>query len=159
MTLLAMLEQQDKIEAFIAGIKKYFAHISNEEDLLEIGTPYLIKGRKVEHGEYTGIISISGASKGVVLFSAHVLLLKYLLLRHEETQLTVPYLRDMVGEISNTIAGNTREHLGENFIISTPKVIDEAIDVNRIDNHQHAYVLPIKWCNNQAWLIVSLEQG
>jgi len=66
-------------------------------------------------------------------------------------------MKDLVGEIANTISGNARASFGEDFTISAPRVIDGPIESKMLDPKRRSYVLPIRWKSNGAQLIISLD--
>ena len=59
----------------------------------------------------------------------------------------------------NTLSGNSRKHLGSNFVISIPQMVnnDEVTDIDLMDE-EHAYVIPLKWQDNDAAMIVSMSR-
>ena len=88
-----------------------------------IGSPYLVtKGTPGVH-DYTGVISISGKREGVVYFTAPRAMLTVLLMKMQETDFSHETMRDLVGEVANTISGNARKDFGRDFVISVPSVL------------------------------------
>ncbi len=150
------MNQREQIDVFIEGVRTYFEHISLEGEVLEIGSPYLIPQSEPVGRDYTGIISVTGSSVGYVFFSANRALLTNILLRHGEATFSLDLLMDIVGEVANTIAGNARRRMGEQFHISVPRVITGTIRAELLNQAKHALLLPIRWKNNRAQLIVSL---
>jgi chemotaxis protein CheX len=65
-------------------------------------------------------------------------------------------LRDIVGEVANTISGNARRDFGKNFIISVPTVISNEPEKVTVP-HGRQYVIPINWRTHSAKLVVCLE--
>ena len=153
------MKQRKQIDIFIDGVKRYFEHLNEQQDTLEIGAPYLVKNSERLGLDYTGVISVSGVSKGYVFFTSTRSLLKYILMCHGESSFTDQFLSDLVGEVANTISGNARSSLGSEFHISTPKVIIGEIEKRNISLDQRSYVLPLRWKSNAAQLIVSLESA
>ncbi len=153
------MKHKKQIDIFIEGVKRYFDHLTFEEELLEIGAPYLVRNSERLGLDYTGAISITGDSKGYVFFSSTSPLLKYILLGHGASNFSEEYLGDIVGEIANTISGNARSHMGAEFHISPPKVIVGEINKYNMNLNSRSYVLPIRWRRNSAQLIVSLEEN
>lgn len=151
------MKHQREIEIFLSGIERYFKHISDNEDELNIGTPYLARNDEKMGFQYTGMITISGDSSGAVFFTASNVMLKYILLSHDEETFSEAMMQDISGEIANTIAGNARRYLGDNFLISPPRILLNSINPQLLHNSQHCYVLPIRWRNNNAQLIVNLN--
>ena len=67
-------------------------------------------------------------------------------------------LMDLVGEVSNTIAGNARRVFGDQFMLSTPIVLQGRSDQMRVSNIASIYVIPVLWKNMKAQLIINLNQ-
>ena len=152
------MNHHKQIDVFIDGVKRYFSHFGVSDELLEFGVPYLIENQAPLGRDFTGVISISGSNKGYVFFSSGRSLLSNILLGHGETTFTSEYMSDLVGEIVNTIAGNARASFGEDFTISTPRVVKGPISTKMLDNSRRSYVLPVRWKSNGAQLIVSLDK-
>jgi len=151
-----MTSHYKQIDIFINGIKRYFSHLDGPDSQVDIGVPYLVKNQDALGTDFTGIIAINGSNQGYVFFSAERSMLSKILLSHGETQLTHEYMCDLVGEISNTIAGNARKSLGEEFHISPPKTMTGKISGALLEKDRRSYVLPIRWKSKGAQLIVSL---
>ena len=151
------MNHSKQIGVFIDGVKRYFAHIGEPEDSLSFGVPYLVQNAESLGRDFTGIIAISGSDRGFVFFSSGRSLLSKILLSHGEVELSSRYMKDLVGEIANTISGNVRASFGEDFTISTPTVIAGPIETNMLDDNRRSYILPIRWKSNEAQLIISLN--
>jgi chemotaxis protein CheX len=65
-------------------------------------------------------------------------------------------MRDLVGEVANTISGNARRDLGKGFVISVPKVVANASDPFVVP-HERSFVIPINWRTHAAKLVVCLQ--
>jgi chemotaxis protein CheX len=146
--------KEAEIRTFIEGTTNYF-EISARQTA-SVGSPYLVTDGKPGAYEYTGIISISGARKGIVYFSAPRGMLTVLLMRMQETDTSDANIMDLVGEVANTISGNARKDFGRNFIISVPTIV--ANDIEKITApFARSYVIPINWRTHSAKLVVCLE--
>lgn len=64
---------------------------------------------------------------------------------------------DMAGEISNVVAGNVRANLGANFMISVPTVFEGMPEELHIPENVSMYVIPIKWNNHEAFVVLGLD--
>jgi chemotaxis protein CheX len=83
-------------------------------------------------------------------------MLTVLLMRMQETDSSDENIKDLVGEVANTISGNARRDFGKNFVISVPTVI--AHDPDKVSApHARSYVIPINWRTHSAKLVVCLE--
>ncbi len=108
--------------------------------------------------EYTGIIGISGARKGSIYFTtekAQLESLARIMLGTEE--ISAEDIKDLVGEIANTISGNLRQIFGADFLISVPVIVEgQARDI-KLPEDIESYVIPINWENTKSYLVVCLE--
>jgi chemotaxis protein CheX len=106
--------------------------------------------------EFTGVIGVSGTRKGIVYFTVPRGMLSVLLMRMQETDSSDETIKDLVGEVANTISGNARRDLGKNLVISVPSVI--AREPEKVTTpYSRSYVIPIKWRTHTAKLVVCLE--
>jgi chemotaxis protein CheX len=146
--------REAEIRTFIDGTTHYF-EVSAQQSA-SVGSPYLVTDGNPGAYDYTGVINVSGARKGIVYFSAPRGMLTVLLMRMQETDTSDANIKDLVGEVANTISGNARRDFGKNFVISVPLVV-----VNDIEKltapHRRSYVIPINWRNHSAKLVVCLE--
>jgi chemotaxis protein CheX len=146
--------KESEIRTFIEGATNYF-EISAQQSA-SVGSPYLVTDGNPGAYDYTGIIGISGARKGIVYFSAPRGMLAVLLMRMQETDTSDENIKDLVGEVANTISGNARRDFGRNFVISVPTVV--ASDVEKVTApYSKSYVIPINWRKHSAKLVVCLE--
>jgi chemotaxis protein CheX len=146
--------KEAEIRTFIDGATHYFA--TSAQQAASVGSPYLVTDGKPGAYEYTGVIGISGARKGIVYFTAPRGMLAVLLMRMQETDSSDETIKDLVGEVANTISGNARRDFGKNFVISVPTVIAHDSD-QVVAPHPRAYVIPINWRSHSAKLVVCLE--
>ena len=110
--------KEAEIRTFIEGATNYFE--VSAQQAASVGSPYLVTDGKPGAYEYTGVIGISGARKGIVYFTAPRGMLTVLLMRMNETDTSEENIKDLVGEVANTISGNARRDFGKNFVISVP---------------------------------------
>ena len=154
------MQRTKEIGVFVDGVSRYFAQFADSQEALErdlvIGAPYLIDASTNLSFRYNGVISVTGDVRGVVVFTASSVLLKYILLSLAEPEISEFLIKDLVGEIANTIAGNARRELGSSFHISPPRVHRDKINVDLSSFGRRSFVLPIQWRKNSARLIVGL---
>ena len=105
--------KEAEIRTFIDGATNYFE--VSAQQAATVGSPYLVTDGNPGAYEYTGVIGISGARKGIVYFSAPRGMLTVLLMRMQETDTSDENIKDLVGEVANTISGNARRDFGKNF--------------------------------------------
>jgi len=140
---------------FIDSTVNYFNEVTNEK--ATAGIPF-IKDEDPVVLEYTGIIGISGKRKGSVYVTASDEMLRSIakLILGQDT-IDKSDIKDLVGEIANTISGNVRQAYGSSFMISVPVVIEgKAKDIRLPDNIQ-SFVIPITWQEFKSFLVVCLE--
>ena len=66
-------------------------------------------------------------------------------------------IRDLVGEIANTISGNVREAYGSDFLISVPVIIEDRRKEIKLPDNIPSFVIPLMWRDYKLYLVVSLE--
>ena len=142
---------QREIGTFVAAVLNYFDTAVQQAAV--VGTPYLALGKPPDIFDYTGMIRISGKKKGVVYFPAPKGMLSVMLMRMQETA----NLRDLVGEVANTLSGNARKDFGRNFIISTPSVVTGTSTTIGHSPDTRPIVVPIDWRTYHANLVVCLN--
>jgi chemotaxis protein CheX len=144
-----------EIRTFVEGATQYFEVSARQP--AAVGSPYLVtEGPPAVH-EYTGVIGISGKRKGAVCFTAPRSMLMVLLMRMNETDTSEANMRDLVGEVANTISGNARRDFGHDFVISVPSVLSQEDGKFAPPTHARPFVIPINWRSHSAKLIVCLE--
>lgn len=146
--------KEAEIRTFVEGTTHYFETAGQQA--ASVGSPYLVTDGKPGAYDYTGVIRISGARKGIVYFTAPRGMLTVLLMRMQETDCSEETIKDLVGEVANTISGNARRNFGKSFLISVPTVVAHEPDKITAP-HQRSYVIPINWRAHSAKLVVCLE--
>jgi len=76
--------KEAEIRTFIEGATNYF-EVSAQQSAT-VGSPYLVTDGNPGAYEYTGVIGISGARKGIVYFTAPRGMLTVLLMRMQENR-------------------------------------------------------------------------
>ena len=66
-------------------------------------------------------------------------------------------IKDLVGEIANTISGNVRQAYGSDFMISVPVVIEGQAKDIKLPEDIKSFVIPLTWHNHKSYLVVCLE--
>ncbi len=147
----------EKLQVFLSGVQRYFYQIMDPEELV-VGTPYLVENTVPSAKDFTGVIAISGRSKGIVYFTAPRELLERLLLLMGESDTDDSFMIDLVGEVANTIAGNARSEFGEEFEISVPIVLRGAPDEILLPRKDRSFVIPITWKGRSAAIVIALRK-
>jgi chemotaxis protein CheX len=146
---------EKEVNVFIKGAKNYFKTVSQQE--VEIGTPYLVNSRDAAVGDYTGIIGISGERKGCVFVTAPTAMLRHLLISIGEESQDKAIIRDVIGEVANTISGNARSEFGPDFMISVPVVVEGKPQMISVPGDLMAFVIPVQWNNYSLHVVACLE--
>ena len=144
-----------EIRTFLDGVVNYFDVSARQP--VAVGVPYLVTSGSPPVHDYTGVISVSGRRKGAVCFTAPRSMLMVLLMRMNETDTSEANMRDLVGEVANTISGNARLYFGPDFMISVPIVVQGSAQAIQVPRNVKAYVIPMRWHKLDAALVVSLQ--
>jgi chemotaxis protein CheX len=147
--------QESELKTFVEGTTNYFEVAAQQP--ASIGSPYLVTEGAPSVHEYTGVINITGKREGIVYFTAPKAMLTVLLMKMQESDFSHETMRDLVGEVANTISGNARKDFGRDFVISVPSVLaGEKPDVPSGPNVR-SFVIPINWRSHSAKLVVALR--
>lgn len=147
--------KEQKLQIFLSIISNYFNQFGGEELIAD--TPYLLENKQPKVHDYTGVIGISGAQKGVVYFSATRDLLSSILDSMGETDKTDENHIDLAGEVANTIAGNARQEFGSEFHISVPFVFKGAPQSIVLPSGERSFIIPITWNSQIGEIVVCLQ--
>ena len=75
----------------------------------------------------------------------------------DDHEATIETVKDLTGEIANTISGNVREAYGSSFMISVPVVVEGRAKDIRLPEDVQSFVIPITWKGYKSFLVVCLE--
>jgi len=145
---------EDEIYVFIDCLDHYFLKKSDQKVIIE--TPYLTESIAEKIMDFTGSISISGHYLGSVFFTASNEFIEKLIKAHNQSDLSLQLKRDVIGEVINTLSGNSRKTLGSHFVISVPKVL-ESHEIGS-EGCEYAYVIPVKWYGHNAAMIINITK-
>ena len=140
---------------FMDSTVNYFEEVTGEK--ASAGIPY-IKGDKAVVLNYSGIIGISGKRKGSIYITSDAPMLRDLAkailglddVPNEE-------IKDLIGELANTISGNVRQVYGSDFLISVPVVVEGKTKDIRLPEDIQSFVIPLTWRGHKSFLVVCLE--
>ncbi len=150
--------KEEEIKVFIDIVTHYFREISGEE--ARMGVPF-IKNDNLSVMDYTGIIGISGKYRGGIYLSANNGILAEVascILGLDAAMVDDEAREDMLGEITNTIAGNARSSFGSQFMISVPIVIKGRPEDISFKLKPPVFVVPISWRDHSCFLVIGLEK-
>lgn len=146
---------ESEIRTFIQGAVHYFEVSARQP--VAVGAPYLITDGVPSVHEYMGVIGISGKRKGAVCFTAPRSMLMVLLMRMNETDTSEDNMKDLIGEVANTISGNARRDFGRDFVISVPTIVASENGKFASPVGARPFIIPLIWRSHSAKLIVCLE--
>ncbi len=147
--------KEDNMQIFVDIVKNFFNQLDMEEVVID--TPYLLENDMPKILEYTGMIGISGAHKGVVYVTSSRDLLKKTLECMGEPDDTEANIIDLVGEIANTISGNARKEFGSDFHISVPVVFQGAPKSMILPKDERSFVIPIEWHSQVSEIVICVK--
>lgn len=148
--------KEDDLRVFTEAAFQYFSGLGEPA---QMGIPFLLD-RDFEVLDFTGIIGITGASRGCIYVTASVPLLKQVALAHlgEDGEDPSPDdLTDLIGEMANVISGNARRVFGEHFNISVPVCMEGRPQNIRTMCRLPAFVIPLQWQNHKSFVVVCLD--
>ncbi|MDA8020054.1 MAG: chemotaxis protein CheX [Thermoanaerobaculia bacterium] len=131
----------------------YFAKLVPEETPA-MDEPYLVFGRP-EVLDYTSLVEIDGECRGCLYLTSPVPMLEDLLAINGEPDVSRRTLLDMCRELSNVLSGNASQAFGGHWEISVPKTLD-AHDVEHLNLPDSTFVMPLRWREQRALLVVGL---
>lgn len=146
----------EKLQVFMRSVSSFFEQIGDR--IKEIDTPYLNDNHAPVIYDYSGIITISGPIMGSVYVSAPTMMLRRLLRVLGEPEESITLLKDLVGEIANTVSGNARTEFGPNFIISPPLVIEGLPKSQHLPRDKRSYIIPFYWHEHKAVIGICIWQ-
>ena len=149
------MSSEFEVGVFVNSVMHYFE--TTVQQPAACGIPHLALRRRPQLADYTGIVSISGRRDGVVLFSAPRSMLCVMLMCMQQTDLSHEHLRELVGEIADTLSGDAQRHFRHQYGVSLRSVVHEG-DVPLVyPAHAHPIVIPIAWRSYRARLVVCLD--
>ena len=144
-----------EVGVFVNSVMHYFE--SAVQQPAACGIPHLAVRRRPELADYTGVVRISGRRDGVVLFTAPRSMLCVMLMCMHETDLSHEHLRELVGEIANTLSGDAQRNFRHQYSVSVHSVVHERDAPMVYPPQARPIVIPIAWRSYQARLVVCLD--
>lgn len=144
------------IDIFVKGFTNFFA-LNLGESEFKLGEVREVDPSHSPAQEITGIVGVSGSKKGCVYFTADKKTIAEVLRNIGEDDVDDDILKDMAGEITNTIAGNAGAHFGKEFQISVPVVVSGRPDSIYLPKYSSAFVIPAQWKDQKFSLVVCIK--
>lgn len=138
----------EKLGVFLSSISAFFTQVGDTE--VDINTPYLNNNTTAVGYDYSGIIQISGPLQGCVYISAPSNMLREIIRVMGEPDSSITMMKDLLGEMANTISGNARTEFGTDFIISPPLMVEGAPNSSYLPRDRNSYITPFKWHGYEA---------
>lgn len=150
--------QEGELRHFVESCLDYFVNATGVK--ASIGIPYVNNGEKDILLEYTGIIGISGERKGGIYVTCGLQFITDLIPKVIGTTDNSPaMIKDMVGELANTISGNATKAFGRNFHISVPIILEGVPKSLTLPIDTPTYVIPVEWESHKLFLIVGISNN
>lgn len=146
----------EKLQVFIDSVTHFFKQIKSTEAVVD--TPYILENTSPLAYDFSGIITITGPLEGSVYVSAETPMLRNILQTMGESDSSIHNLKDLVGEIANTISGNARRDFGADFIISTPIIVDGVPSSTYLPRDKRTYIIPVAWNNYRTIIGICLDK-
>ena len=138
----------EKLGVFLSSINAFFAQIDGSE--VSLDTPYLNNNKSAIGFDYSGVIKISGPLEGCVYVSAPSVMLREVIKVMGEPDSSITMMKDLLGEMANTISGNARTEFGSEFVISPPQILEGAPGGGYLPKDRQSYITPFTWHGHKA---------
>jgi chemotaxis protein CheX len=149
------MSSEFEVGVFVNSVMHYFE--TTVQQPAACGIPHLALRRQPELADYTGIVSISGRRDGVVLFSAPRSMLCVMLMCMQQTDLSHEHLRELVGQIADTLSGDAQRNFRHQYSIAVRSQVHDGEAPVVYPPHARPIVIPIAWRSYQARLVVCLD--
>lgn len=144
-----------EIRVFVDAVSNYFGQLTQEPATVR-GAFLDDNGGTVPVYDYSGQIALSGLFRGTITVSAPRAMIRHLLMAMNEHDQSDANLRDTVGELANTLAGNARKYFGGDMEISVPRTA--AGPISNGGSRKRPYVIMVNWKTYSASLVVDIER-
>ena len=159
-----MKKATDKPTVFLIvkeGIINYFETYHSEDDL-EFFSPKIHRDlSEVNFDDYTACVTVSNVKNGCILISCSEDFLSEFvkLVLGPRIDLKEEYYTDMVGEMSNTLAGYFQKFYGDGFAISAPQLIkeDQFTNIKNESAASSVEVVSFDWIGFESKVVVMLS--
>lgn len=147
--------KEAELKTFVEGVLRYFGTITSTP--AKVGIPYVkAADHKVE--EITGIIGLTGKKKGGIFITCPKPMVEDIVKEYLGlAEPTLNSVKDLAGEMANTVAGNASFAFGNDFQISVPVVIVGKPEQLDLPTRVPTFIIPIEWKSYKAYLAVGIE--
>jgi chemotaxis protein CheX len=147
--------KEAELKTFVEGVIRYFSTITSTG--AKVGVPYV---KAADHAveDITGIIGMTGKRKGGIFISCPRAMLAEIVTEYSgATEPTLATIKDLAGEMANTVAGNASLAFGSDFQISVPVVLVGKPEQLDLPTRVPTFIIPIEWKSYKAYLAVGVE--
>lgn len=108
---------------------------------------------------YTGLLHLKGNAEGFVYLTSSQLLLQHICTaRHLRGRFSEEHYRDVMTDITGTIAHNVHKRFGPALQVSAPLVFSTVPD-DPIEMPPAVFVQPLLWRKEHAYLVIGLSSS
>jgi len=144
------------IQYFIDVTLAHLNKITGNELILRDPT---IEFQSLVFSAYTGIIHLKGSVEGFLYFTVSQQFLHNLYnSRQPRGRATDETCRDMMTDITNTVAGSIHKRFGPELHVSQPRVFTTVPD-DPIEMPPAVFVVPMIWRKEHAYFVVGLASA
>ncbi len=147
--------KEAELKTFVEGVIRYFSTITSTG--ARVGVPY-VKAANHAVEDITGIIGMTGKRKGGIFISCPREMLAEIATEYSGTaEPSLSTIKDLAGEMANTVAGNASLAFGSDFQISVPVVLVGRPEQLDLPTRVPTFIIPIEWKSYKAYLAVGVE--
>jgi len=147
------LHEQD-IHYFIESTLAYLNKLTGNEIVLRDPT---IEFQSLVFSAYTGLLHLKDGAEGFVYLTASQQFLQYLA-HSNRGRATEEDCREIIGDITNTIAHTVHKRFGAALRISEPRIFSTVPD-DPIEMPPAVFVQPLIWRKEHAYFVLGLASA
>jgi chemotaxis protein CheX len=147
--------KEAELKTFVEGVVRYFSTVTATP--ATVGIPY-VKSANHPIEEVTGIIGLTGNRRGGIFITCPRKMISEIVTEYlgvADPDLTA--IKDLAGELANTVAGNASLAFGSDFQISVPVVLVGKPEQMDLPASVPTFIIPIEWKSYKAYLAVGVE--
>jgi hypothetical protein len=149
------LHEQD-IHFFIDVTLTHLNKITGNEIVLRDPT---IEFQSLVFSAYTGLLHLKGGAEGFVYITASQQFLSFLYnSRQSRGKATEENCRDVISDITSTVAGQVHKRFGTTLHVSEPRIFSTVPD-DPIEMPPAVFVQPLVWRKEHAYIVLGLASA
>ena len=149
------LHERD-IHYFIDVALAHLNKITGNEIVLRDPT---IEFQSLVFSAYTGLLHLKGGAEGFVYITASQQFLNYLYnSHHSRGRATEENCRDVISDITSTVANQVHKRFGTTLHISEPRIFSTVPD-DPIEMPPAVFVQPLVWRKEHAYIVLGLASA